>query len=212
MSHTDSSTHTPATHAIEYSGTQGKILELLGNGLSPEIVSSHVGVSPSYISQLLSEEQFASRVTALRFQNLQAATERDRKYDHLEDRLLERMQDLLPLMYKPMEVLRAITTINGAKRRGATAPENTHINNTVVNLTIPIQTINKFSVNSSNQVVEITAQQGAAQQGAKSQTLVTMPSAQLLSKVTSPQQPSHKLENHNEYSSYPEQNSICAST
>lgn len=164
---------------VTYIGTQAKILELLGNGLSPEIVASAAGVTPSYISQLLSEEAFATRVTELRFQNLQAATDRDRKYDNIEDQLLAKMQDLLPMMYKPMEVMRAITIINGAKRRGASAPEHQHINNTVVNLTIPMQTLQRFTTNSMNQVVEIQSESQSPQ------TLITMPSAQLLSSLSS---------------------------
>lgn len=189
----------PAT--IQYTGTQGKVLELLGNGLSPEVVATHLGISPSYVSQLLSEEHFATQVTSLRFQNLQAATNRDRKYDDIEDQLLAKMQDLLPLMYKPLEVMRAITIINGAKRRGAAAtPEHTHINNTIVNLTIPTQVLQKFSVNSNNQVVEISSET------VQPQTLVTMPSSQLLSKIQS--KPDSK--GGNSHDSYPIQSSVGA--
>lgn len=168
---------TQYTNETQYQGTQLRILELLGTGLSPEIVASAAGVTPSYISQLLSEESFSKQVTQLRFDNLQAASTRDRAYDDIEDKLIEKMRDLLPMMYKPLEVLRAITVINGAKRRGAAAPENIHINNTVVNLTIPNQILQRFIVNATNQVVEVSGNEMT-----NSQTLVTMPSSQLLGK------------------------------
>jgi hypothetical protein len=136
-----------------YDGTAGRILEMLGNGLAPNVVSSALGVSESYISQLLSEEEFSRQVTTLRYTNLQAATTRDRSYDAIEDALIAKMQDLLPLMYKPMEVLRAITVINAAKRRGADAPDNTVIHQTIVNLTLPQVATQRFITNVNNQVI-----------------------------------------------------------
>ncbi len=157
---------------VSYEGTQGKILEMLGNGLAPVIVASAIGVNESYISQLLQEEEFAKQVTERRFLNLQAATSRDRLYDSLEDHLLEKMKDLLPLMYRPMEVLRAITVINAAKRRGASAPENTTIHQTVVQLSLPITVLNRFTKDINNQVI-----------AAGEQELITINSKQLVQKL-----------------------------
>jgi transcriptional regulator with XRE-family HTH domain len=171
-----------------YKGTQLKILELLGSGLSPEIVATAAGVSPSYVSQLLSEEQFATEVTALRFKNLQAATARDHTYDSIEDRLLEKMANCLEYMYKPHEILKAITVINGAKRRGAAAPEQMTINNTVISLSMPAPIINRFTRNTNNQVIEAAVEVDSSAPSAtqnqvpkiEKQSLVTMPSARLL--------------------------------
>lgn len=160
--------------ATKYEGTQGRILEMLGNGLSPAIAASALGISESYISQLLSEESFATQVTAARFNNLQAATARDKSYDAIEDALITKMQDLLPMMYKPMEVLRAITVINAAKRRGASAPENTVINQTVVQLTLPASVTSRFVTNANNQVIE-----------AGEQELITIQATQLTKKLES---------------------------
>lgn len=143
----------------KYDGNAGRILEMLGNGLSPTVVAGALGVTESYVSQLLSEEDFSKQVTTLRFNNLQAATTRDRSYDEIEDELIKKMSELLPLMYKPMEVLRAITVINAAKRRGASAPENTVINNTVVQLSLPITITSRFVKDANNQVVEAGDQQ-----------------------------------------------------
>lgn len=164
-----------------FTGNAGRILELLGNGLSPEIVATAAGVSPSFISQLLSTEEFATQVTALRFKNLQEDTERDKRYGKLEDQLLSKMEDLLPMMYKPMEILRAITVVNGAKRRGASAPETQHINNTVVNLIMPRTILQQFVTNANNQVVEVIAieDKKVLQAPSERKTLVTMPSSSL---------------------------------
>ena len=138
---------------VTYTGTQSKILQMLGNGLSPAIVATAMGVSEGYISQLLAEESFARQVTNLRFESLQAATARDRSYDSIEDTLISKMQDLLPMMYKPMEVLRAITVINAAKRRGNPVAEGTIIHNTVIQLVLPTAVLNKFTKTIDNQVV-----------------------------------------------------------
>jgi len=153
---------TPAldtTQIVKYEGTAARILEMLGNGLAPTVVSSALGVSESYISQLLSEESFSQQVTGLRYANLQAATTRDRSYDAIEDALIDKMKDLLPMMYKPMEVLRAITVINAAKRRGADAPDNTVIHQTIVQLALPTALTSKFILNAANQVVEAGEQE-----------------------------------------------------
>ena len=143
----------------EYDGTAARILEMLGNGLAPSVVSSALGISESYISQLLAEESFSYQVTARRYANLQANTDRDRKYDKIEDALLNKMEELLPLMYKPSEVLRAVATINAAKRRGADTPTNTVVHNTVVQLTLPAAIMSRFVTNVNNQVVEAGEQE-----------------------------------------------------
>lgn len=161
------------TDSSNYKGTKGRILELLGNGMSPEVVATAAGVTPSYISQLLSEEEFSKQVVQLRFNNLQAATARDKQYEDLEDKLIAKLQDLLPMMYKPHEVLRAIAIINKTVRRGASAPENMTINNTVVNLTLPTKIVNNFIKGANNQIVEVAGK-----------TLVTIPSQDLAKLAT----------------------------
>jgi hypothetical protein len=120
----------------------------------------------------MSEEAFARAVTERRFINLQAATSRDKSYDDIEDALIDKMRDLLPMMYKPMEVLRAITVINAAKRRGAAAPDNTVIHQTVVQLTLPAIVQSRFIKNINNQVIEAGEQQ-----------LVTIPAKHLTDKL-----------------------------
>jgi hypothetical protein len=140
--------------------TETRAISLLGQGLGPEMVASALGVSTSRISQLLSDPEFSAQVADLRFKNLAKHNERDSAYDKLEDELVNRMKDLLPLMYKPMEILQAIKVINAAKRRGSSAPESITGQQTVVQLLMPTQITQIFAaqaqeltVNSNNQVV-----------------------------------------------------------
>lgn len=139
--------------------TASRALSLLGNGVSSEVVAAALGVSPSRISQLLSDETFAAQVSALRFENLQKHTITDGKYDSIEDRLLEKLELNLPLMMRPMEILKALAVVNGAKRRGVqVSPESAGNigSGTIVNLLMPVQVLQKYAVqvNIMNQVVK----------------------------------------------------------
>ena len=152
--------------------TEDRALQLLGSGVIPEQVAAALGVTVSRISQLLSDPEFTAQVAELRFDNLQEHNNRDSRYNKMEDSLLEKLEDLIPLMMRPMEVLKAIQVINAAKRRGAAAPDHITSQSTVVNLNMPIQIIQKFSTNIHNQVVTTGGQD-----------LLTMQSSTLLSKL-----------------------------
>lgn len=157
---------------VAWNSTEERAIKLLGSGLGPEQVATAIGVTPARISQLLADQNFATAVADLRFKALQAHNERDGSYDALEDALIDKLSDVLPLMMRPMEILKAIQVINGAKRRGQSAPEQSTVQNTVVNLVMPTQIIQKFSINSNNQITNVG-----------SQTLETIQSGTLLSQA-----------------------------
>lgn len=146
-----------------------RLIALLGNNISPAIAASAVGCSESYVSQLLSDEAVAEEVNALRFTNLQAASTRDRKADSLEDSLLQKIEEVLPMMMRPAELLRAYSIVNAAKRRGASAPEQVHINNEVIHLHMPAHIAIQFQLSSAKEITEVAGRE-----------LITMPSSQLL--------------------------------
>jgi hypothetical protein len=145
-----------------------RALALLGAGIAPETVAASLGVTPSFISQLLSEENFAAAVAELRFKNLSKHNERDNKYDELEDSLLSKLSDSLPLLQRPMEINKVLQTVNQAKRRGSSAPDSIIEKQSIISLTIPVQLIQQFHTNAQNQVVQ-----------AGEQTLLTMQSGSL---------------------------------
>lgn len=156
----------------KWNATEEKAIKLLGSGCNPEQVATAIGVTPSRISQLLADQAFAQAVAELRYQALAAHNETDAAYDSIENALIEKLADVLPLMMRPMEILKAIQVINGAKRRGQSAPEQIVHQNTVVNLVMPTQIIQKFSMNSNNQITDVG-----------SQTLETIQSGTLLSQA-----------------------------
>lgn len=139
--------------------TETRALALLGQGIEPGIVANSLGVDPSRISQLLSDENFAAQVAELRFENLAKHSMRDNKYDNMEDKLLEMLEDCLPMMHRPMEILKAITVINAAKRRGSSTPESVINKQQVISLVVPVQIINKFQANMQGQVIKAGEQE-----------------------------------------------------
>lgn len=148
---------------------ESRALELLGDGIPEVQVANCLGVDPSRISQLMGQEEFAAKVMERRYNNLQAHTARDNKADTIEDSLLTKLENAVPLMFKPMEILKAYQTINSAKRRGQSAPAQLTNQQTVVNLLVPQRIIQQFVVNPQNQVVK-----------AGDQELLTMQSGPLL--------------------------------
>ena len=159
-------------HTNLNTSTEERALTLLGQGIPASVVAATCGVSESRISQLISDPEFAAQVAELRFSSLQKHNERDNKYDTMEDALIDKLKDLLPLMMRPMEVVKAIQTINGAKRRGASAPDSITQQQTFIQLNIPTTLIQKFQINSNNHVTQ-----------AGEQTLLTLQSGSLLNRI-----------------------------
>jgi hypothetical protein len=146
-----------------------QVKQLLGAGLDSGVVASAVGCDPSYIIQLLGDDNFRNEVAILRTKNLTAHNERDRKIDSLEDTLLDKLEEIVNYIHKPTDLLRAFTMINSAKRRGVQSTAGAVPSQAVVKLTIPVVVMQKFVTNKQGEVIEI-----------EGQTMVTMPSHQLL--------------------------------
>ena len=193
-SSTEEATREPQEPSTHYSrgltsSVESRALDLLGSGISAEATAAALGVTPSRIAQLLADESFAGKVAQRRYESLQEHNVRDAAYDSLEDKLLQKLEKSLPLMFKPEIILKAIATVNGAKRRGVASPEHVTNNNTIVNLILPNSIREKFvvSTNLDNQVVR-----------AGEQDLLTMPAGQLLKKSEQKAQEASLTENPSE--------------
>lgn len=134
---------------------KSRALTLLGSGLGPSEVSTTLGCDPSYISQLLMDDDFRIKVLALRVENLQAATQRDRKIDSLEDEVIEKLEENLKYMTKTTDMLRAFAIINAAKRRGAQAAGDLTLNQTIVAIQLPPAARREFITNAQGEVVQV---------------------------------------------------------
>lgn len=160
------------TTAPHETSVESRALDLLGSGVASEAVAAALGVSPSRISQLLSDSHFSDKVANLRYENLQSHNKRDSEYNTLEDKLLKKLDNSLDFMIKPDTILKAIQVVNGAKRRGQSAPDQTTNQNNIVTLVLPASIAQKFTINIDNQVTR-----------AGNQELQTMTSSNLLKKV-----------------------------
>lgn len=137
------------------STTEEKALELLGKGIANEIVASAIGVTPARITQLLADEEFAAKVQKARYINLQKHTLRDNMYDDIEEKLLKKLQKSLGLIIKPDTLLKAITVINSAKRRGNSNSSSITDTTDIAEITIPQVIKQTFVTNINNQVVQV---------------------------------------------------------
>jgi len=145
-----------------------RALSLLGAGVQQETVATALGVTPSYISQLLSDENFAHQVTQLKFEALSKHTQRDASYDELEDTLLTKLKKNVNLLIRPQDILGAIKVVNGATRRGTGSQENLVSQSNIVQITMPVAIVQQFTTNINNQVIQ-----------AGEQSLLTMQSGDL---------------------------------
>lgn len=156
-----------------------QICSLLGSGLSNEIVATAVGCEPSYITQLMAEEEFYNKVIALRTASLTAHNRRDETIDSLEDKLLVKAHEIIDngYIYKPRELVSMMAIVNGMKRRGIPSHQSVALNQTVINLNIPSKITQKFVTNSAQEVIEVDTQDGGKQ------SLLTMPAHTLLRRL-----------------------------
>lgn len=150
---------TSHTHGVS-SSTRERALTLLGKGVSVDATAAACGVSASAISQLLSYEDFAAAVAERRFHALEKHNKQDSEYDDIESQLTEKFKQSIPLMMRPMEILKGLQVINAQKRRGMSAPESIHDKQTVVSITLPSVILNNFTnstvtTNIHNQVVRV---------------------------------------------------------
>lgn len=128
------------------------------------------GVDPSYISQLMADEEFRDAVFALRLAQGEKHVKMDTTADSIELKLLEKLERALPMLVKPSEIVHALHKVNGLKRH-VTNTASTHGagGGTVVNIHLPPRAMMRFKVDSRNEVIEV-----------EGQPLVAMPSANLL--------------------------------
>lgn len=170
------------------SATDSKVLTLLGQGFAPEMVATAVGVSPARISQLLSQDEFAQQVAELRYKQLAAHTERDNKYDSLEDQILDRLKTSLSMVFDPMKLAKLLQVVNSAKRRGAAAPEHLTTQQAVVQLSIPTAILQQFQVNINQQVVKAGEQDLITVQSANMTKLLQQMQPALLTNLSQGEQ------------------------
>lgn len=161
-----------------------RIKEMLGFGIAQETVANSLGLTPGYISQLMSNEEFADSVAQLRMLHEVAPTKRDLSYDSLEDKLLEAMHDMVDngRFHKPEQVLHALRVSNGMIRRGNHAVSQNKPASVVINLSLPAAVRDKFIPGMDQKERFITNRKGEVIE-VNGQTTITMDSKTLVKQI-----------------------------
>lgn len=169
--------------------TRERVLKLLGQGVEQEVVATAVGVTPSMISQLLAEPEFAREVAQLRLLNLETASDRDGKYEKIEDDLLDKLQTTISYMTKPREIAAVLIGINKTVRRGVRPEHAPQVQQNVVVMNFPRVIQQQFVVNHVNQVIAVG---DIGQAPAEARDLTTITAKALIEQASRIPLPSHK--------------------
>lgn len=173
LSYTVITMSTPAqTTSVALSSTESRALELLAAGIEQVQVASALGITESRLSQIVSDPDFTVALTEARYKQLAKHNETDNLYDKIERALADRLQSNVGMLFKPTEIARTLSLVNGLKRRGASNPDSLTRARPTVRLNIPVSVLNHFQMNAAGQVV-------TASIGEQSQDLVTMQSGKL---------------------------------
>lgn len=132
-----------------------RLLSLLGDcNLTPVMAAQATGLSESYISQLMADENFAAEVVARRSARLTKYAEHDATIDDLESKALARVKETIPFM-KPGEALNAFVKLNAAHRRSAVVAQ-TAAPAMVVEIDLPEAAHVHFRISAgTNEVLEV---------------------------------------------------------
>lgn len=133
---------------------QEKIQEMLGAGLTQSQVAHAVGVDESYISQLMTDEEFVRTVQELRSEKASAFIEHDGRIDTMEQAALARISESIPFM-KPMDALKTFQTLNSAKRKTGLNHGVQQVPSQIAILNLPENASVVFQLSTDNQVVSV---------------------------------------------------------
>lgn len=130
-------------------------LSLLSQGLQPSVVAATVGVEESYISQLMSNEDFAVELESRRVKQSEQDIQYDQKLDTTEAEFLERISDKVR-QANFQQSMQAFKVLNAAKRRKdrsqAISQAGTGV---VVNINLPSSIIPTYVMNQQSEIIEV---------------------------------------------------------
>lgn len=98
--------------------TRARLFALLSTGIPPGAAARAVGVSPSYVSQLLAEdESFAEAVATARMATLEEDVSHDNTVKTVEAKALKLISDRLGQVKSATDAARIFQILNTSKRR-----------------------------------------------------------------------------------------------
>lgn len=135
--------------------TQQQALEMLAQGISPVQVATAIGVTESYISQLMGDEDFRAALESHRIARSKEDLAFDAQLERTEKTYLERIEEKAKFA-NLQQSLQAFKIVNSARRRkdSAIIAGNT-INNVAVVIQLPQTAAAQYVVSSQNEIIEV---------------------------------------------------------
>jgi transcriptional regulator with XRE-family HTH domain len=135
---------------------QEAIISYLAQGLTQSQVADIVGCSPSYISQLMAQDNVKERIQELKEEKAEEeekvkVSKLEKKYLTLEERLIQRVENDMPFAeYKELLMLMQILH----RRKGPLIPQQSVTNNTLnVTLQVPQAAVPELVLNDRKEVI-----------------------------------------------------------
>lgn len=129
-------------------------MSLLAQNVAPSQVASSIGVSESYISQLMAEEDFAAELGKLKVQSTEADRNFDNDLDGAEAQLLSNIVKRAEFL-NIQQSLVAFRILNQAQRRQDRKRQVVEQTGTVVNITLPTVVVPHYVLNGQSEIVEV---------------------------------------------------------
>lgn len=143
----------------EYTGAAKRVLNYLCGGATPTQAAEACGVDKSYVSQLMSEEDFQTQVAAKLTKDFETAIKIDANYTEIEEKLSDKLKSTMPYLTNADQIARILKTVssipkkvvskmplNGEGSNGSVAP---------VTIAIPVVAKNVFLVSPNSEVVKL---------------------------------------------------------
>lgn len=136
--------------------THERLLGILAAGVPHTAAALAVGVSDSYISQLLATPEFSTALAERRSHRLESSIKYENTVESVRDRALKVLDSKLAFVKGPLEAARIFQILDSARRGTATPPtEATPLGVQQVAVILPQAAKVHISMNSQNQVIEV---------------------------------------------------------
>lgn len=133
---------------------QDKLISFLAAGVSQSAAAAACGISPSYVSQLLTEQGFQEALALKRADSLADNLAYDGRLEQVENIVLSRIEATAPMITDPMKALKALHMLSTVRRRSGTMQQD-QTPTTVITLDLPASTKVAISLSQDKQVIAI---------------------------------------------------------
>lgn len=138
-----------------------RAISLLGGGISQKQVADTLGVTESWISQLMAEDSTAQQVTQLRGIELESRLEQDKQAETAEAAALKAVMSRIALVRSPLEAARIYQILNKRTQKvglSTAAMDDASAQQVTITLPASAKAVLSISLNGQNQVIDIDGQ------------------------------------------------------